>query len=268
MTYGGTGTLIVKVAKESGTGAVSFQWYKVEDGKETAVGSATTKNQFDLAAKSYPQASIPSAFSATCNGYKKMSGDIAVTVQKANIGASLITPPTAQENPDLYRTRAGADYRGQRDQRWHHAVQPDRERYIQPGHPYRHRCRSIYRVVSGDWRCKPQRYRTRQRGGPHWDEAAENHRVTAASKPYDGTTDAGIPSVTFDGVTLNRDTDYTVTASFDDAGVGSGKNVTATVTLTGQAAKNYALEQSSFPTIASITKAAAPDFTRKLGSSL
>ena len=82
--------------------------------------------------------------------------------------------------------------------------------------------------------------------------------VTAASKPYDGTTDAGITSVTFDNVTLKRDTDYTVTASFDDAGVGSGKNVTATVTLIGPAAKNYALEQSSFTTTGSITKAAAP----------
>ena len=63
--------------------------------------------------------------------------------------------------------------------------------------------------------------------------------VTAASKPYDGTTDAGITSVTFDGVNLNRGPDYTVAASFDDAGVGNGKNVTATVTLMGQAAKNY-----------------------------
>ena len=85
--------------------------------------------------------------------------------------------------------------------------------------------------------------------------------VTAASKPYDGTTNADISSVTFDNVTLNRGTDYTVTASFDDASVGNGKNITATVTLMGQAAKNYALEQSSFTTTASITKAAAPDFT-------
>ena len=80
--------------------------------------------------------------------------------------------------------------------------------------------------------------------------------VTAASKPYDGTTNADISSVTFDNVTLNRGTDYTVTASFDDAGVGSGKNVTATVTLMEQVAKNYALEQSSFTTTGSITKAA------------
>ena len=87
--------------------------------------------------------------------------------------------------------------------------------------------------------------------------------VTAASKPYDGTTDAGVTSVTFDNVTLTRGTDYTVTASFDDAGVGNGKNITATVTLMEQAAKNYALEQSSFPTTGSIIKAAAPDFTKE-----
>ena len=87
--------------------------------------------------------------------------------------------------------------------------------------------------------------------------------VTAESKTYDGTTNAGITSVTFDNVTLTRDTDYTVTASFDDAGVGSGKNVTATVTLMGQTAKNYFLEQSSFPTTGSIIKAAAPDFTKE-----
>ena len=87
--------------------------------------------------------------------------------------------------------------------------------------------------------------------------------VTAASKLYDGTKNAGITSVTFDNVILNRDTDYNVTASFDDASVGNGKNVTATVTLIGPAAKNYALEQSSFPTTGSITKAAAPDFTKE-----
>lgn len=88
-------------------------------------------------------------------------------------------------------------------------------------------------------------------------------KVACAAKIYDGTTNAGITSVTFDGVNLNRGTDYTVTANFDDAGVGNGKNVAATVTLMGQAAKNYALEQSSFPTTGSIIKAAAPDFTKE-----
>ena len=82
--------------------------------------------------------------------------------------------------------------------------------------------------------------------------------ITAKDKVYDGTKNADISSVTFDGVTLNQGTDYNVTASFEDAGVGSGKNVTATVTLIGPAAKNYALEQSSFTTTGSITKAAAP----------
>ena len=69
--------------------------------------------------------------------------------------------------------------------------------------------------------------------------------------------------MTFDGVNLNRGTDYNVTASFNDASVGNNKNVTATVTLTEQAAKNYALEQSSSATTGSITKAAAPDFAKE-----
>ena len=91
-----------------------------------------------------------------------------------------------------------------------------------------------------------------------------NFSVAVKDKTYDGTTNAGISSVTFEGsVTLQKDKDYTVTSSFDDASVGNGKNVTATVTLMGQAAKNYALEQSSFPTTGSIIKAAAPDFTKE-----
>ncbi|MFQ7054071.1 MAG: S-layer homology domain-containing protein [Clostridium fessum] len=91
-----------------------------------------------------------------------------------------------------------------------------------------------------------------------------NFSVAVEDKTYDGTTNAGISSVTFEGsVTLQKDKDYTVTANFDDASVGNGKNVTATVTLMGQTAKNYALEQSSFPTTGSIIKAAAPDFTKE-----
>lgn len=78
-------------------------------------------------------------------------------------------------------------------------------------------------------------------------------RVTATSKTYDGTTNADISGVTFDNVNLNRGTDYTVTANFDDAGVGNDKHITATVTLMEQAAKNYFLEQSSFPATGSIT---------------
>ena len=87
--------------------------------------------------------------------------------------------------------------------------------------------------------------------------------VAVKDKTYDGTTNADISSVTFDNVTLNRGTDYTVTANFDDASVGNGKNITATVTLMEQAAKNYALKQSSFTTTGNITKAAAPDFAKE-----
>ena len=91
-----------------------------------------------------------------------------------------------------------------------------------------------------------------------------NFSVAVKDKTYDGTTNADISSVTFEGsVILQKDKDYTVTASFDDASVGNGKNITATVTLMGQAAKNYALKQSSVTTTGNITKAAAPDFTKE-----
>ena len=260
MTYGGTGTLIVNV---KGTGAVTFQWYKVENGNETAVGDATTKSQFDLSAQKLPAGNHTFRFSATCDGYEKMSKDIAVTVQRADIRSNLITPPTAQENltytgHEQALITAGSVTSGGTMQYsltengtygQNIPVGTDAGTYT-----------VWYRVI-GD--------------ANHNDTAPASVAVSigkklltitgvkAASKPYDGTTNADISSVTFDNVTLNPGTDYTVTASFDDAGVGSGKSITATVTLLGQAAKNYALEQSSFPTTASITKAAAPDFTKE-----
>ena len=263
MTYGGAGTLLVNVKKETGTGAVSFQWYKVEDGKATAVGSATTKNQFDLSALKLSAGQHTFRFLATCDGYKKMSQDIAVTVQKADIRSGLITPPTAQETltytgQEQALITAGSVTSGGIMQ----YSLTENGTYSQdiPAGTDAGTYTVWYRVI-GD--------------ANHNDTAPASVEVsigkkpltisgvTAVSKPYDGTTDAGITSVTFDGMNLNRGPDYTVAASFDDAGVGNGKNVTATVTLMGQAAKNYALEQSSFPTTGSITKAVAPDFTKE-----
>ena len=263
MTYGGAGTLLVKVEKETGTGAVSFQWYKVEDGKATAVGSATAKNQFDLSAQKLSAGRHTFRFSATCNGYEKMSKDIVVTVEKASIGASRITPPTAQENltytgQEQALITAGSVTSGGTMQ----YSLTENGTYSQniPTGTNAGTYTVWYRVI-GD--------------ANHNDTAPASVAVrigkkpltitgvTAASKPYDGTTNAGITSVTFDGVNLNRGTDYTVTASFDDASAGNGKNITATVTLMEQTAKNYALEQSSFPTTGSIIKAAAPDFTKE-----
>ena len=255
MTYGGMGTLLVKVTKEPGTGAVTFQWYKVEGGKETAVGSATTKNQFDLSALKLPAGQHTFRFSATCDGYKKMSQDIAVTVQRASISANLITPPTAQENL-TYTGREQAliiagsvvDYGTMQYSLTENGTYSQNIPTGTDAGAY-----TVWYRVIGDANHNdtvPASVMVRIGKKP-----LPITGVTAVSKPYDGTTNAGITSVTFDGVTLNRDTDYTVAASFDDASVGSGKNVTATVTLMGQAAKNYALEQSSFTTTGNITKA-------------
>ena len=259
MTYGGTGTLIVNV---KGTGAVTFQWYQVEDGKATAVGSATTSNQFDLSTQKLSAGQHTFRFSATCDGYKKMSQDIAVTVGKDDIRSSLITPPTAQENltytgHEQALIIAGSVTSGGTMQ----YSLTENGTYSQdiPVGTDAGAYTVWYRVI-GDKNhndTEPTSVAIRIRQKPLTITG-----VTAASKPYDGTTNADISSVTFDNVTLNRGTDYTVTANFDDASVGSGKNITATVTLMGQAAKNYALEQSSFTTTASITKATAPDFTK------
>ena len=263
MTYGGAGTLLVKVAKETGTGAVSFQWYKVENGKETAVGSATPKNQFDLSTQKLPAGNHTFRFSATCDGYEKMSEDIAVTVQKANISASLITPPTAQENltytgNEQALITAGSVTSGGTMQ--YSLTENGTYSQVIPTGTDAGAYTVWYRVIGDENHNDTTPASVAVRIGK---KPLTITGVTAASKPYDGTTDADISSVTFDNVTLNRGTDYTVTANFDDAGVGSGKNVTATVTLMGQTAKNYALEQSSFPTTGNITKAAAPDFTKE-----
>ena len=263
MTYGGTGTLLVNVKKEPGTGVVNFQWYKVEDGKETAVGSATTKNQFNLAEQKLSAGNHTFRFSATCDGYKKMSQDIVVTVQKADIRSSLITPPTAQENltytgQEQALITAGSVTSGGTMQ--YSLTENGTYSPVIPTGTDAGTYTVWYRVI-GD--------------ANHNDTAPASVAVSIGQKPltitkvacadkiYDGTTTVEPTSVIFDNMTLNRGTDYTVTASFNDASVGNGKNITATVTLMGQTAKNYALEQSSFPTTGNITKAAAPDFTKE-----
>ena len=256
MTYGGAGTLLVNVKS---TGAVTFQWYKVEDGNEKAVGGATKSNQFDLSAQNLSAGQHTFRFSATCDGYEKMSEDIAVTVQKASIRS---TPPTAQENltyngqeQALIIAGSVANYGTMQYSLTENGTYSQNIPVGTDAGTY-----TVWYRVIGD--------------ANHNDTAPASvavsigkkpltiNGVTAESKTYDGTTNAGIPSVTFDGVTLTRDTDYTVTANFDDASAGSGKHITATVTLMEQAAKNYFLEQSSFHTTGNITKAAAPDFTK------
>ena len=79
--------------------------------------------------------------------------------------------------------------------------------------------------------------------------------ATVQDKTYDGTTDATVGSVTFDGLveddSLSLNTDYTATAAFTDKNAGDSKQATVTVTLKGGG--NYTFAQSGNTTNANGT---------------
>ena len=101
--------------------------------------------------------------------------------------------------------------------------------------------------------------------------------ATVADKTYDGNANAMVTEVTIAGVhdNLVKDTDFEVTAAlFPDADVDAADvNVTITVALKGDAAKNYQLTNSSYvaASAAKIAKKAATikvdDKTKTKGSS-
>lgn len=73
--------------------------------------------------------------------------------------------------------------------------------------------------------------------------------VTVAEKRYDGTMEATVTGVTFNGLvnseTLTKDKDYTVTGNFADAAVGENKDVAVTVKL-ADSVKNYTLSNTGY----------------------
>lgn len=80
--------------------------------------------------------------------------------------------------------------------------------------------------------------------------------ATISNKKYDGATSASVSAVTFNNSNINftKGTDYTATASFDDANVGTNKPVTVTVNLIGDAANRYVLTSNSCNGTANITQ--------------
>ena len=81
--------------------------------------------------------------------------------------------------------------------------------------------------------------------------------VAVEGKTYDGTTDAKVTSVTFNGLQNGEElvsgTDYTVAGVFAEADVGE-RTVTVTVTMRDTAkAKNYQLEKTTATATATIT---------------
>lgn len=82
--------------------------------------------------------------------------------------------------------------------------------------------------------------------------------ITASNKVYDKTTDATV-EVNFNDIvqseSLSKDIDYNVTANFDNANVGSGKTVTATINLLDTtSANNYSITTDTAIDIADILK--------------
>ena len=73
--------------------------------------------------------------------------------------------------------------------------------------------------------------------------------VTVADKTYNGTTEAVITGVSFNGLvngdSLTKDTDYTVTGTFAAPAAGTDKAVTATVKL-ANSVKNYILRNTEY----------------------
>lgn len=80
--------------------------------------------------------------------------------------------------------------------------------------------------------------------------------ATVQDKTYDGTTDATVESVSFDGLvnndSLTSGTDYTATATFADKNVGDSKSATVTVALS-DTVKNYTLASDGKTTTATGT---------------
>ena len=81
--------------------------------------------------------------------------------------------------------------------------------------------------------------------------------VAVEGKTYDGTTDAKVTSVTFNGLQNGEElvsgTDYTVAGVFDEADVGE-RTVTVTVTMKDTAkARSYQLEKTTATATATIT---------------
>ena len=99
--------------------------------------------------------------------------------------------------------------------------------------------------------------------------------VTVAEKSYDGTTEAAVTGVTFNGLvnseSLTKDKDYTVTGNFVDVAVGENKDVAVTVNLT-DSVKNYTLSREEYTKTgckivkAAVTAPAARDLTIINGS--
>ena len=132
ITYGDTlsKSEISGKMKDPNTGAKvegTFSWQQPGD---TILGASTSGH--DVGWTFTPAAGYEEYATAT--------GTVTVKVNKAD---PTFNAPTAQENLTYTGQEQALITAGSVTDWPHHAVQPDRERHIQPEHPYRHRCRNI-----------------------------------------------------------------------------------------------------------------------------
>ena len=84
--------------------------------------------------------------------------------------------------------------------------------------------------------------------------------ATIQMRAYDGTTNATVTSSSIGSSDLRANTDYTISAEFEDANAGGGKKVTVTVKLTnpnycfGYDANKHLIMENTFETTGTITK--------------
>ena len=84
--------------------------------------------------------------------------------------------------------------------------------------------------------------------------------ATIQMRAYDGTTNATVTSSSIGSSGLRANTDYTISAEFEDANAGGGKKVTVTVKLTnpnycfGYDANKHPIMENTFETTGTITK--------------
>lgn len=254
LTYGETVTLTATVSLASGyvSDRVTYSWCEVVSGVEKGIQG---QQGYSYSPTSPSAGNHTYRVKATVDGYT-VNGDITVTVNKASV--TVTQAPAAEENLTYNGTAqalvtggtaTGGSIEYSLDQtNWSDSVPTGKDvgqytvYWREKARDTNHTANTTVNTISVD--IAP---------------ATLTVSVTIKGKEYDGTTTATADSVTFTGLQnderLTKDTDYTVSATFEDKNAGKNKTVTATVMLCETATtKNYTLTGNTATTTANIAQ--------------